>query len=173
MPDEMHKKRKALSLYMLKYPISTTEKEWVTRAGLLAQVVINHHGGFRCGYVQIPPHHVFYNNDVPTDEGYITYIIDNLDVHGGVTFSGNRTGEDGYFIGFDCGHVGDAIDFELIIDPLVQANRRQMKEQHPDPDDYEIRSLEYCIEQCESLASQIVHWGARILIEPDANSDNT
>ncbi len=53
-----------------------------------------------CGYVRIPEDHKFYGKD---DEDLCDYI----DVHGGLNFSGELDGEEGYFIGFDCNHSYD------------------------------------------------------------------
>lgn len=53
-----------------------------------------------CGYVRIPEDHKFYGKD---DDDLYDYI----DVHGGLTFSGELDGEEGYFIGFDCNHSYD------------------------------------------------------------------
>ena len=52
-----------------------------------------------CGYVRIPEGHEFYGKryqDLPY-----------FDVHGGLTFSGELNGIDGYLIGFDCHHLWD------------------------------------------------------------------
>lgn len=58
-----------------------------------------------CGYVEISKGHLLYQrdyNDIYTDH--------NIDVHGGLTFSGSADwlGEkDSYWIGFDCAHLDD------------------------------------------------------------------
>lgn len=61
----------------------------------------------------------------------------NLDCHGGLTFEGESEGQDGYWIGFDCGHCVDlmpwvhrtykSIDFvqrniEGLVDQLLLQN---------------------------------------------------
>lgn len=67
--------------------------------------------GFRClisrhpslgslnGYVQIPLSNSLWGK--PYDE------IDDIPVHGGITFSGKFNNTDDWWIGFDCAHVGD------------------------------------------------------------------
>lgn len=141
------------------------EKEWVTEAGFKA-VIIN--GRHRCGYVGIPPTHPAYNK--PYDEQLDCIkqeVVDNceigkkspilaftaacrsdnegnsirrsidilIDVHGGVTYSGGSDSypieeKDIWWFGFDCAHY----------------------------DDNEIggQSLDYCIQQCESMAKQLL-----------------
>lgn len=53
-----------------------------------------------CGYVNIPKSHPFYQKNY--DE-----ITCEIDVHGGLTFSGELNGMSGYWIGFDCNHYDD------------------------------------------------------------------
>jgi hypothetical protein len=84
------------------------EKKWdyqglqlvVTRADLADTERVMKH---RCGYVRIPQGHVWHDknyDDIP------------VDVHGGLTFSDLEAclHEDGvgYWIGFDCAHLGDS-----------------------------------------------------------------
>jgi hypothetical protein len=107
------------------------EKDWITKAGLRAVVLFNEHGEFRCGYV-----------GVEKDSGYygIQYndISEHLSVHGGVTFSGPLNGlpKNIWWIGYDCAHSGDRIK-NLREDGAVE------------------RSLEYCVDECESMARQL------------------
>lgn len=53
-----------------------------------------------CGYVEIPKDHKYYGVDY-------TEILDDFDVHGGLTFSGELRDTNGFFLGFDCNHYGD------------------------------------------------------------------
>ena len=57
--------------------------------------------GHLCGYVQVPKGHPLY------EMGYGDEPIDNLDVHGGITYS--RMEDDRWWIGFDCAHAGDIV----------------------------------------------------------------
>jgi len=84
------------------------EKKWdykglqliVTRADLAGDERIMKH---RCGYVRVPPNHAWHGRN---------YDEIDADVHGGLTFAQIEpcTHEDGtgYWIGFDCAHLGDA-----------------------------------------------------------------
>lgn len=58
-----------------------------------------------CGYVRLPEDHKFYGKDVNELENLLT-------VHGGVTFAGALGGMDGFYVGFDCAHLGDTPDEE-------------------------------------------------------------
>lgn len=53
-----------------------------------------------CGYVNIPQNHPYYHKDYYE-------IYGEIDVHGGLTFSGSLNNIDGYWIGFDCNHYDD------------------------------------------------------------------
>jgi hypothetical protein len=57
-------------------------------------------GYWYCGYVVIPKDSKFYGVDYRD-------IEDKFDVHGGLTFSGEIDGIDGYLLGFDCAHAED------------------------------------------------------------------
>lgn len=114
------------------------EKEWTTQAGLLACVVFSNNS-HRCGYVHVSESSPYFyqsrGNPIIPD-------VDCLDVHGGVTYEGD--GEHlplscmpstGYFVGFDCAHAEDAT--------LYFASGI-------------FRTLDYCIDQCEKLAAQLM-----------------
>ena len=154
---------------MKKYEV---EKQWVTEAGLLA-VVIRSFGGHRCGYAGVEEGHVAFGKGYAEPLDCIPQAtVDNvelgskspillltagidgdedgtrvrrsldilLDVHGGLTFSGpSGDGESDYpvatsvpvwWFGYDCAHYKDR--------PEIGG-----------------QSLEYCINQCESLAAQL------------------
>ena len=98
-------------------------RDWVTPTGYRA-VVVRHNsldGGYYCGYVSIPPTHplfgICYNN--------MTFYPD---VHGGITYSGNRGEKGTWWHGFDCHHLYDNI---------------------------ERRDEPYAVRECEWLATQL------------------
>jgi hypothetical protein len=104
------------------------EKEWSTKHGLEAVVVIHTHH-HRCGYVMIPEDHGLFG---------INYeeIVSYVDVHGGLTFSGTLPfiSINSYWLGYDCAHSCDKTCFN--------------------PSGIE-RTLSFCIEECEQLARQL------------------
>jgi hypothetical protein len=117
--------------------MTTLEKAWVTQAGLPAKVVIMPMG-HRCGYVGV-------SAEVFADRGYDDL---DVDVHGGLTYA--RTEEDGLrWYGYDCAHYGDARDPEL-----MDEQHREMFERLWDEEGV-VRSLDYCITECENLATQL------------------
>ena len=120
------------------------EKQFVTESVFEAFVVINETTNmqWRCGYVIIPEESSLFKMDVSysvnlydldlDDPNIITKLkqqqkLCNVDVHGGITYNNIYNGK-GYCIGFDCAHYQDTI---------------------------EVQTLEYCINECESLAKQL------------------
>ena len=126
------------------------EKQFTTEAGFEAFVVINERTNrqWRCGYVIIPEESSLFKMDVSysvniydldlDDPNIITKLkqqqkLCNVDVHGGITYNDFYDVKDkgycmGYCIGFDCAHYQDT---------------------------FEDQTLEYCINECESLAKQL------------------
>lgn len=76
-------------------------------------VVVASGMGHRCGYVQIPKGHPYFEK--PYEE-----IDEVVNVHGGLTYGTMsksypvETEISSYWLGFDCAHYGDARDLELI-----------------------------------------------------------
>lgn len=137
-------------------------REWETENNHKAVVIKIQKLNLNCGYIGVPEGSGFFGKDVAEnlpflkslyekclkgkigDRGIIplfclnpdkpSYSMDIVfDVHGSVTFSGNRKGtypvkSDLWWLGFDCGHSGDS----------------------PEKCD-----LDFCIEQCEKLSKQI------------------
>jgi hypothetical protein len=75
--------------------------------------VVVHNGlQFRCGYVKVEPGHPWHGMDIPE-------IYSLGDVHGGLTFAEadepcDADGpDDGWWLGFDCMHLGDMLDKSL------------------------------------------------------------
>jgi hypothetical protein len=143
------------------------EKEWVTSSGLTARACMVNES-HRCGYVLIPDGHLFhgkeYNHHLdksfwnkmkdeqfkgsPIDMVLAAYDNDKIgprisyaiNVHGGVTFSGQMSGHEGWWFGFDCMHLDDR---SLKYDGLGGV----------------FRSLEFVIDECELMAAQIQQLG--------------
>lgn len=79
-----------------------------------------------CGYAVIPEDHPFYGADYDDVEG-------DVDVHGGLTFSGELDEIDGFLLGFDCNHFGDSPEVEdeeytlseckRLVDQLIEIGR--------------------------------------------------
>ena len=99
--------------------MSTIEKVWTTTAGLQAAVLIVtcqiEKGGptyrrHRCGYVAIPSGHQLHGKSYDDD------VFCDVDVHGGLTFSGTSgdrpiesIDSSDWLLGFDCAHSGDGM----------------------------------------------------------------
>ena len=69
-------------------------------------IVMRNNMGYRCGYIRIPIDHPWAEIDRKELDNYVV-------VHGGVTFVDDDTEDRAFWLGFDCGHAGDARDPEL------------------------------------------------------------
>jgi hypothetical protein len=116
--------------------LSKAEKTWITEAGYPAAVVIQPLG-HRCGYVALPKSHPAASKHYDDLEIY---------VHGGLTYG--VTTEEGAIFGFDCAHYTDRPDPALMSDECRAAHNRYSTNYGV------IRTLEFCIEQCEDMARQ-------------------
>ena len=151
--------------------MTNIQKTFVTSAGYTGVIVLNHMG-YRCGYCIIPATHVcfnlhYYSSDSETDsktEPYLTLAqkeIDNISVHGGLTFSGSLSFPetdiiDSFGFGFDCGHAGDAQDLEAIYDSDVDRGMFIKIGLMDMPGlNNTIRTEEYVREEIESLSNQL------------------
>jgi hypothetical protein len=157
------------------------EKDWITQAGLRAVVIYITDMGHRCGYVGVNPGHPLHGAEyskphpallaVSDDEpigkrSLITLLAVSLadtdrmqspdivfDVHGGLTYSGGDgkypVAADLWWFGYDCAHAGDARDPRFL--ESVSDDRQWLYESY----DGVLRTLDYCTNECESLARQI------------------
>ena len=121
--------------------MENAEKQWTTKAGYEAIVVVQPQG-HRCGYVKVPKGH-------PADWHHRDEI--DISVHGGLSYE-NIT-NNGTIFGFDCGHFFDAPDVNLMTLQyrLVHDQLCSFGDIYADG---VIRSLDYCIEECENMAKQ-------------------
>ena len=155
---------------------STIEKVW-EHSGLKCVVLMFHTAGHRNGYVGIPKsrplYGIGYSEDaeclVKTKEaamqgpigkrGILSVLCSHdktspdivFDVHGGITYAGRaprdvEDSDDLWWFGYDCGHAGDGHAVEF-----MGASGKYFQDD-TDP----VRSLEYCIGECESLADQLM-----------------
>ena len=126
------------------------EKEW--REGDFNCKVIFMPLGHRCGYVGVPKEHPMYGLD------YEKYT-DEIDCHGGLTYSGflGEENKEYWYFGFDCAHFGDGIDIESLkkygfqneIDNLLRLKTTWYSLQIP------FKTQKFCEEQCHSIVEQI------------------
>jgi hypothetical protein len=117
-------------------------------------VVIGGSMGHRCGYVGLPKEHSLYGKHYND--------IDNLDVHGGLTYSGGGTNSkypvesNLWWLGFDCGHWLDGKDFDLIAELADERTLKVMQEIEKEyPTEGTIRTTEYVENELINLVKQI------------------
>ena len=154
------------------------EKDWTTDSGLRAVVMLTEMG-HRCGYVGVPHGHPLYEHayDAPhvmlsmdmnrstekmspmqimlgafKDNDQLTSPEYVFEVHGGLTFSGGNkeypVEADLWWFGYDCAHAGDL--------PEPESKMGRMYAEHGFADrDGVLRTLDFCVAECESLARQL------------------
>jgi hypothetical protein len=85
-----------------------------------------------------------------------------FDVHGGITYAdgnGNHPVEsDLWWLGFDCGHAGDARDIETLKILWPDTERTQYLMNDLTFEDDVVRTKEYVQEECKSLVDQIIEY---------------
>jgi len=135
------------------------EKEWITKSGLKAVVLLVHPSmPHRCGYVGIPKEHKFYGIDYSNIES-------DIYVHGGLTYSNNDEAypikSDLWWLGFDAAHAGDTNDWEagkILIETKKEQEQvdsiKSVIGRYPTPGDI-IKTLDYMVKECEDLANQL------------------
>ena len=161
---------------MKKYKV---EKVWPHNGNVCVVIMARH--GHRCGYVGIKPTHPLYGHDYSEHSEYLADLREALthgtigkrgiiplvcwngkkmspeilfDVHGGITYSGDGKGEypikmkDVWWFGYDCAHAGDAKDKRYMSQFMLDLERKY-------PTGGVLRSLKYCISECESLSNQL------------------
>lgn len=135
--------------------------------GLKCVMVRHPSFGNWCGYVQVPPgelrqvlknrqkaQHRGWKNKLEHGYGYDHPVARNIEVHGGLTFSGRyhrgTAMTRGFWLGFDCAHAGDLM-------PGLDKHLRKLGHLYADElDQYEVyRDQEYVTQNVLELAKQI------------------
>ena len=114
-------------------------KSWVTKAGLDACILLvknSHH----CGYVAVP--------DALLGQDF--YDNGTIVVHGGITYQGIPEWSQGReVIGFDCAHWND---LTRCPQELIDAGL-----EHLHTSEGVWRDEDYCVNECESMAEQLIN----------------
>lgn len=121
-----------------------TERAW-QHAGLDC-LVLALDVGHRCGYVRVPDGHPW------RELGYVHALLEDVNVHGGLTYAHTNKADDrlpeGYWIGFDCAHLGDCSD-PAILTLFAKENR------YPPREGDTPKLLPFVVAECERLADQV------------------
>lgn len=177
---------------------STLAKYWVTEAGLQAAIIFTRQK-FYCGYVGVPEGHSLFKVGYGENTPYLVELTGEeevgqrgaislfcgadrmrspelvFDVHGSLTFSSSWGDsidipelKDGlWYFGYDCAHYDDGefpdVDDEgnIVHDPNGFNYRGDMQP----------KSLDFNINQCESLAAQIVAKSLPMLAIEDKSNE--
>lgn len=105
-----------------------------------------------CGYVKVPKDSILFRKQksyyyTESENGISEFeqTINNINVHGGITYVGKRENDDDIYWGFDCGHLGDDSPG---LDEMIPGGHHKF-----DGDTY--KDKEYVMEEVKSLAKQL------------------
>ena len=104
--------------------------------------------GVRCGYVSVT------DKEKPYDDY-------DIDCHGSLTFDGELPDyykpKANYYIGFDCGHLGDGVDYDQAVkyDLIEQSEADHNKKLFSYLDDCPVRDLDYVEANCKKIVDQL------------------
>jgi hypothetical protein len=114
-------------------------------------------GGHLCGYVRIPAEHPYHHK---------RYEEMEIDCHYGLTYGEVEDGEveDGHWIGFDCGHLGDyvpSMEYLKKTNPTFQVWKKKeekIKKLIPNSPigDKSYKNINYCIGECKGIVDQLL-----------------
>jgi len=116
-------------------------------------VVLGLKMGHRCGYVAIPTDSEKYSED---------YNSIDIECHGGLTYGcvDNKypveTKTPTAWIGFDCAHCWDKRDIDLMRELGADDKYIDMMTQMFEDPYAEVRTAEYCEEECKRIVDQIL-----------------
>ena len=99
--------------------------------------------GHRCGYVKTEEYDVVYGKDYDSSNQHVR-------CHGGLTYSDHTWfgGSDGYWIGFDCSHMGDAPDPEF----KTEDNEGYYRLFNHGV----VRTKDFCVSECKFIIDDII-----------------
>jgi len=139
------------------------EKEFVdSETGFSCYVWRNKSMGFLCGYVAVPENHPAHGLSYHKDSVEIKDLlaepektianakiqnqINEIRVHGGLTYAGVMAGKIGHWFGFDCGHSGDY---------TPKLPTQVLGQKMPWGEETTYKDMDYVARECASLARQL------------------
>lgn len=114
-------------------------------------IIVFNRNGYRCGYVSVKKEVGGYSHRIKPL--YVDLDIDSVMLTFGDTLPSCYLPKETYYIGYDCGHVGQGIDKSL----LLKYNLRKEDELdllYDNPEDIVV-SLDECIEICKNLIDEL------------------
>jgi len=109
--------------------------------------LVRTYGKYWCGYVKVPKDSIL-SHKIPYSKGQsgVEERLSEIEVHGGLTYAGDKFKTGDWWYGFDCAHAGD-----LVIYPLETGDATERSISNGDV----YRNKKYVVEECMKLASQL------------------
>ncbi len=132
-------------LQIIKEEGNEMDFEWLGMPCLIKRAGENSHW---CGYVKVPndsrlyKKHYYTSSESELGISKLEEAINNIDIHGGLTYAGERKEDGNWWFGFDCGHSGDLSLYMLDGHFFRDYNSRY-------------RDKDYVIGECKYLAKQL------------------
>ncbi len=158
-------------------PLNKDGKPWIAVEGGgtykdYEYLIVLNHMGHRCGYVAIPPEHKANNIgqrvNTYTKEEELDYSALDIECHGGLTFGGKHHGlkklltntcEDNW-IGFDCCHLYDASDYELLTEYFGEQTESRKSTLSLLNEEGTVKTFKYVEKECKSIIDQLIEKAA-------------
>jgi len=116
--------------------------------GLQCEMVRMTSLGHWCGYVAVPKdsklHGKSYWTSTDSENGLseVEKAINDIDIHGGLTFASNLKKGSAWYFGFDCAHLNDLVLYMFDYSSILSEGSVY-------------KDKEFVIKECESLAEQL------------------
>lgn len=112
--------------------------------------------GFRCGYVGLPKENKYYGK---------TYGTIPVKCHWGLTYGrpylSEQPNENTWWIGFDCGHYGDAYDYEKAIEYFGDSEMYEILKEENVALHGTVKTLDFAILECKEIVEQLIELEGR------------
>lgn len=114
-------------------------------------IIVFTRNGYRCGYVSVKKEIGDYFNDIKPC--YLDLNIDSVILTFAGTLPPHYSPKETYYIGYDCGHIGQGIDKSLIVKYGLLPDK-DIDKLYTFPGDIPV-SLEECIDICKNLVDEL------------------
>lgn len=114
-------------------------------------IIVFNRNGYRCGYISVKKEVGGYNHRI--EPFYVDLDIDSVALTFGGALPSHYSPKEAYYIGYDCGHIGQGIDKSLIV-KYGLLPESEVDKLYDFPGDIPV-SLDECVEICKNLVDEL------------------